>query len=160
MYLTRKEKNTALSQRNPAQEKKEKEVIPMAGFHWEEFYRIFKEKLEKMTDCIVEPYVPSGENRFPCVEARLIENPGSGYDLEGGEGACSPLIEVRVYCGSTLGDTACCRVSEAARNLMLSYGFQCRNGPGKAEEQSPGVVRWAGRYQRIFGNSEELEQYE
>ena len=63
----------------------------MVGFHWEEFYGIFKEKLEEMIACMV----PSGENPVPCVDARLIENPGSGYDLEGGEGACSPLIEVR-----------------------------------------------------------------
>lgn len=53
------------------------------GFHWEEFYGIFKEKLEEMIACTVQPYVPSGENLFPCVDARLIENPGSGYDLEG-----------------------------------------------------------------------------
>lgn len=129
----------------------------MAGFDWEVFYAIFKAKLEEQIDCTVGHYIPSGENTFPCVEVTLIENAGTDYDLEGGEGARNPLIEVSVYC-RVPEENVCCRVSEAARKLMGSYGFQCRSGPGKAESPNSETARWAGRYQRIFGNGDLVEQ--
>lgn len=41
---------------------------------------------------------------------------------------------------------------------MLSYGFQCETGPVKADNTDPAVARWIARYQRTFGDEDELRK--
>lgn len=130
----------------------------MAGFNWNQFYTVFKAKLEKAVSCTVGRYVTPKENQFPYVDVALSDISGQAYDLEGGEGAMNPMLTVSVYCNGASGDSTCYTISEEAKKLMLSYGFQCRGGPIKVDNADPNVVRWVGRYQRVFGAGDELRQ--
>lgn len=131
----------------------------MAGFDWNEFYTIFKVKLEKAVKCTVGRYVTPKESQFPYVDASLSDNSGGNYDLEGNEGSQSPMLTVSVYSTGALADSTCEQISQAAKIIMLSYGFQCRGGPMPvANAADPNIVRWVGRYQRIFAYGDELKQ--
>lgn len=130
----------------------------MAGFNWNQFYTVFKTKLEKAVSCTVGRYVTPRETDFPYVDLALSDISGKAYDMEGGEGAVNPMLTVSVYCNGASGDSKCYTISEEAKKLMLSYGFQCRGGPIKVDNADPNVARWIGRYQRIFADGDELKQ--
>lgn len=131
----------------------------MAGFDWNEFYTIFKVKLEKVAKCTVGRYVTPKESQFPYVDLSLADNSGGNYDLEGNENSQNPLLTVTVYSTGSLADSTCESISQQAKKIMLSYGFQCRGGPMKvANAADPNIARWVGRYQRIFGSGDVLKE--
>lgn len=131
----------------------------MAGFDWNEFYTIFKVKLEKAVKCTVGRYVTPKESQFPYVDISLADNSGGNYDLEGNEGSQSPMLTISVFSTGSLADSTCESISQQAKKIMLSYGFQCRGGPMKVTNAAdPNIARWVSRYQRIFGTGDELRQ--
>lgn len=131
----------------------------MAGFNWNEFYTLFKVKLEKAIECTVGRYVTPKESQFPYVDVALEDNSGGSYNLTGAEGSQNPLLVITVYDTGSLADATCDSISQAAKSIMLSYGFQCRGGPAPVVNVAdPNICRWVGRYQRIFGNDEILTQ--
>lgn len=132
----------------------------MAGFDWNTFYTIFQVKMaQAVLNCAVGRYVTPRESQFPYLDVALGDNSGGNYDLQGNEGSQSPLIVLSVYATGSLADANCQSISEAAKAIMLSYGFQCRGGPVPvANAADPNICRWVGRYQRIFGNDEILTQ--
>lgn len=129
----------------------------MAGFQWDAFYEAFRSKLEKAVPCTVGRYTVPDKSSFPYVDIALIGNEGGNYDLSGQEGSQNPLLAVTVYAAGTLADSACEEISRNAKELMLSYGFQCRSGPMKtASTAGEDSSCWLGKYQRIVGSSDEL----
>lgn len=129
----------------------------MVGFNWNEFYTIFKVKLEKAEKCTVGRYVTPREAQFPYVDVSLADNSGGNYDLDGNEGAQNPLLVITIYSTGSLADSTCEQISQAAKKIMLSYGFQCRGGPIKVKNTADlNICRWVGRYQRIFAEGDEL----
>lgn len=131
----------------------------MAGFNWNEFYTVFKVKLEKAIKCTVGRYVVPKEPQMPYCDVAIGDNSGGNYDLEGKEGTQNPLIVISVYSTGSLADSTCDSISQKAKEIMLSYGFQCRGGPlPVANTADPSIKRWVGRYQRVFGNGDELRQ--
>lgn len=131
----------------------------MAGFDWNEFYTIFKVKLEKAVRCTIGRYATPKESQFPYVDVSLSDNSGGNYNLEGNEGSQSPMLTIAVYSTGSLADSACEQISQQAKKIMLSYGFQCRGGPMKVTNVTdPNICRWVGRYQRIFGAGDEMKQ--
>lgn len=131
----------------------------MAGFNWNEFYTVFKVKLEKAIACTVGRYITPKETQMPYCDVTIGDNSGGNYDLSGNEGSVNPLIVVSVYATGSLADSTCEKISNKAKEIMLSYGFQCRGGPmPMTNAADPSIVRWVGRYQRIFGSGDELEQ--
>lgn len=129
----------------------------MAGFDWNEFYTIFKVKLEKAVKCTVGRYVTPKNSQFPYCDIAIGDNSGGNYDLEGNEGTVNPLLVVTVYSTGSLADSTCEKISQAAKKIMLSYGFQCRGGPMPVTNASDAnICRWVGRYQRIFADKDRL----
>lgn len=129
----------------------------MAGFDWNQFYTLFKVKLEKAVKCTVGRYVTPKESQFPYVDVSIGDNSGGNYDLEGNEGSQNPLIVITVYSTGSLADSTCESISQEAKRLMLSYGFQCRGGPMPATNASdPNISMWVGRYQRLFADKDKL----
>lgn len=131
----------------------------MAGFNWNEFYTVFKVKLEKAIACTVGRYITPKETQMPYCDISIGDNSGGNYDLQGNEGSTKPLIVLTVYSTGSLADSTCEKISNKAKEIMLSYGFQCRGGPmPMTNAADPSIVRWVGRYQRIFGSGDELKQ--
>lgn len=131
----------------------------MAGFDWNEFYTVFKVKLEKAVKCTVGRYVTPKDSQFPYVDLAIGDNSGGNYDLEGNEGSINPLLAVTVYSTGSLADSTCEKISQDVKRIMLFYGFQCRGGPMPVTNATdPNIVRWVGRYQRIFADGDELKQ--
>lgn len=131
----------------------------MAGFNWNEFYTVFKVKLEKAITCTVGRYITPKETQMPYCDVTIGDNSGGNYDLSGNEGSTNPLIVLSVYSTGSLADSTCEKISNKAKEIMLSYGFQCRGGPmPMTNAADPSIVRWVGRYQRIFGSGDELKQ--
>jgi len=130
----------------------------MTGFNYNQFYTLFKVKMEKAVACTVGRYVTPRENQFPYVDVALSDISGQAYDMEGGEGAVNPMLTISVYSSGASGDSTCYTISEEAKKLMLSYGFQCRGGPLKGNNTDPSIACWVGRYQRIFADGDELTQ--
>lgn len=129
----------------------------MAGFDWNEFYTIFKVKLEKAVKCTVGRYVTPKETVMPYCDLSLADNSGGNYDLEGNENSQNPLLTVTVYSTGSLADSTCESISQQAKAIMLSYGFQCRGGPMKVTNAAdPNIARWIGRYQRIIADRDKL----
>lgn len=129
----------------------------MAGFDWNEFYTIFKVKLEKAAKCTIGRYVTPKESQFPYVDVSLSDNSGGNYDLEGSEGSQNPLLVITVYSTGSLADSTCESISQQAKKIMLSYGFQCRGGPMKVTNAAdPNICRWIGRYQRIIADGDKI----
>ena len=129
----------------------------MAGFDWNQFYTLFKVKLEKAVKCTVGRYVTPKETSMPYVDVSIGDNSGGNYDLEGNEGSQNPLIVITVYSTGSLADSTCELISQEAKRLMLSYGFQCRGGPMPATNVSdPNISMWVGRYQRLFADKDKL----
>lgn len=131
----------------------------MAGFNWNEFYTVFKVKLEKAVKCIVGRYVTPKETNMPYCDISIGDNSGGNYDLSGNEGSTNPLLVITVYSTGSLADSICEQISHKAKDIMLSYGFQCRGGPMPVTNAADtNIKRWVGRYQRIFGNGDEMKQ--
>lgn len=131
----------------------------MAGFNWNEFYTVLKVRLEKAIKCTVGRYVTPKPADFPYCDVAIGDNSGGNYDLSGNEGSTNPLIVLSVYATGSLADNTCEKISNVAKEIMLSYGFQCRGGPlPMTNAADPTIVRWVGRYQRIVGSGDELEQ--
>lgn len=129
----------------------------MAGFDWNEFYTIFKVKLEKAAKCTVGRYVTPKESQFPYCDIAIGDNSGGNYDLDGRESSQNPLLVITVYSTGSLADSTCEQISQQAKKIMLSYGFQCRGGPIPATNASDtNICRWLGRYQRIFADKDKL----
>lgn len=131
----------------------------MAGFDWNTFYTIFKTKLEKAVKCTVGRYVTPKETVMPYVDLSIGDISGGNYDLSGNEGSTAPLLVITVFCTGSLADATCEQISQAAKKIMLSYGFQCRGGPMPViNAADTNICRWVGRYQRIFGTGDEIIQ--
>ena len=96
---------------------------------------------------------------MPYCDVTIGDNSGGNYDLSGNEGSTNPLIVLSVYSTGSLADSTCEKISDKAKEIMLSYGFRCRGGPmPMTNAADPSIVRWVGRYQRIFGSGDELKQ--
>lgn len=130
----------------------------MAGFDWNEFFTVFKANMKKeYPKCTVDRYTTPKQSQFPYCDVALGDNSGGHYDLEGNEGSQTPLIVISAYATGSLADSECNKISQAAKKVMLSYGFQCKVGPIPVTNATdPNVKRWVGRYQRIFGSGDEL----
>lgn len=127
----------------------------MAGFDWNQFYTLFKAKMGD--SCTVGRYTIPKSPTYPYCDIALSDNSGGNYDLQGHESSLTPLITITVY-DNNYGDARCYEVSMKAKELMLSYGFQCRTGPVKIDNTDPAVARWVARYQRIFGSGDKLRK--
>ena len=127
----------------------------MAGFDWNQFYTLFKAKMGNV--CTVGRYTIPKPSTYPYCDVDLADNSGGNYDLQNNEHSQNPMITVTVYCNN-YDDATCYDVSMKAKELMLSYGFMCINGPIKVDNADPAVARWVARYQRIFGNGDKLRK--
>lgn len=127
----------------------------MAGFNWNQFYTLFKAKMGDT--CTVGRYTIPKSPTYPYCDIALSDNSGGNYDLQGNEHSQNPMVTITVY-NNNYGDAKCYEVSMKAKELMLSYGFQCKTGPVKIDNTDPAVARWVARYQRIFGNGDELRK--
>ena len=127
----------------------------MAGFDWNQFYSLFKAKMSGI--CTVGRYTIPKSPNYPYADVALKDMPGRNYDLQNNEHATNPMIEINVYCNN-YDDAKCYEVSMKAKELMLSYGFQCITGPIKTDNTDPAVARWVARYRRIFGTWDELRK--
>lgn len=125
----------------------------MAGFDWNQFYTLFKAKMG--TDCAVGRYTIPKNPIHPYLDIALSDISGGHYDLSGHEGSQTPMITINAYCNN-YDDGTCYEVSMKAKEIMLSYGFQCMMGPVKADNADPAVARWVARYKRIFGDGDKL----
>lgn len=132
----------------------------MAGFDWNIFYTIFETKMKKVCpECKIGKYTTSKPSAFPYCDIALSDNSGGNYDLEGNEGSQSPMLTISVFSTGSLADSTCESISQQAKKIMLSYGFQCRGGPMKVTNATDlNIARWVGRYQRIFCDGDELIQ--
>ena len=132
----------------------------MAGFNWNTFYTIFETKMKKAcSDCKVGRYTTTKPSSFPYCDISLSDNSGGNYDLQGYEGSTAPMLTISVYSTGSLADSTCEKISNVAKAIMLSYGFQCRGGPMPVTNAAdPSIVRWVSRYQRIFGAGDTLKQ--
>lgn len=132
----------------------------MAGFDWNEFYTVFETRMaDTEISCTVGRYVTPKETLMPYLDVALGDNSGGNYDLAGNEGTQNPLIILTAYATGSLADSVCEEISQAAKAVMLSYGFRCRGGPiPAANAADPNISRWVGRYQRSFGAGDELRQ--
>lgn len=130
----------------------------MAGFDWNEFYTIFKAKIEKICpECTVGRYITPKSSNFPYLDISLADNSGGNYDLEGNENSQNPLLSITVYSTGALADSTCEQISQAAKKIILSYGFHCRGGPMPVVNAAdPNIKRWVGRYQRIIADGDKL----
>lgn len=127
----------------------------MAGFDWNQFYTLFKSKMNGI--CTVGRYTIPKSPTYPYTDIALADNPSGDYDLLMNEGNQSPLIELNVYCNN-YDNAKCYEVSMQAKAVMKSYGFQCKVGPRKIDNSDPGVARWVSRYQRVFGSGDILRK--
>lgn len=127
----------------------------MAGFDWNQFYTLFKTKMEDI--CTVGRYTIPKSPVYPYLDISLADNSGGNYDLEGVENTQNPMIAINVYCNN-YDDAKCYEISMKAKEFMLDYGFQCKTGPIKVDNANPEVARWIGRYQRTFGNNDKLQK--
>lgn len=127
----------------------------MAGFDWNTFYSLFQAKMKSV--CTVGRYTIPKSPAYPYCDIALSDNSGGNYDLENNEGSVSPMITVTVY-SNNYDDATCYDVSMKAKELMLSYGFQCKTGPVKIDNTDPAVARWVARYKRIFGNGDKMRK--
>lgn len=125
----------------------------MAGFDWNTFYSLFQTKMKSV--CTVGLYTIPKSPKYPYCDIALIDVPGGDYDLQNNEGSVSPVITVTVYCNN-YDDEKCHDVSMKAKDLMLSYGFQCVFGPVKVDNVDTSIARWVARYKRVFGSGDEL----
>lgn len=102
-------------------------------------------------------YTIPKESDYPYIDIALSDVSGGHYDLQNNEHSQEPMITVTVYCNN-YNDAKCYEVSLKAKELMLSYGFQCMTGPMKTDNTDPAVARWVARYQRVFAAGDELRK--
>lgn len=130
------------------------------GFEWNTFYLNFETKMKAAyPGCTVGRYVTPKKTKFPYVDVTLGDNTGGDYELSGNEGSQHPLIVISVYNTGSAADGICNDISQKAKKIMLSYGFQCRGGPVPVVNATdPNISRWVGRYQRLFGCEDVLKE--
>lgn len=123
----------------------------------EPILHIIQGQTGKAVKCTVGRYVTPKESQFPYVDVAIGDNSGGSYDLEGNEGSVAPLLIITVYSTGSLADSTCEQISQQAKKIILSYGFQCRGGPMPVTNAADtNICRWVGRYQRVFGDGDML----
>lgn len=125
------------------------------AFNWNTLFSFINAKMKDV--CTVGRYVITKEPKYPYLDVKLSDASGGNYDLQNNEGSQTVLVALEVYCNNH-DDATCYEVSMKAKELMLSYGFQCKTGPVKADNTDPAVARWVARYQRTFGDEDELRK--
>ena len=129
----------------------------MAGFDWNQFYTLIKTKLESTGETTVGRYTIPKNPQYPYTDIALSDNAGGNYDLQNHEGSQRPMITIEVFCDN-YDDSKCYEVSQKAKEIMLSYGFQCTTQPLKVDNSDPTVARWVSRYRRTFGAGDTLRK--
>lgn len=127
----------------------------MAGFDWDKFYTLLKKDMG--STCTVGRYTQPKASQYPYLDVALQDNSGGHYDLQNNEGSQSPMVELTAYCNN-YDDAKCYEISMKAKQIMLSYGFQCKTGPIKVGNADPAVARWVARYKRVFGSGDEIKK--
>lgn len=131
----------------------------MAGFEWDETYTVLKKAIAKDAACSVGRYVVPKEAELPYIDIALEDNSGGNYDLSGNEGIQTPTIKITTYATGDLAGSRCNEMSNAAKKIMLSYGFTCKSGPVPVTNvEDTRITRWIARYQRVFGNGDTLRK--
>lgn len=126
-------------------------------FNWNTAYSAIKADMAILcTECNVGRYKTPKDTEFPYMDISLGDNSGSEYTLVMEEGCQNPMIILTVYCNGSNADSICNKLSEKAKKIMNNYGFPCIIGPKKLESTDESVARWVARYQRKFGNGDEL----
>lgn len=130
------------------------------GFEWNTFYTHFEAKMKKAyTKCKVGRYITPKDADFPYCDVALGDNSGGNYDLEGNEGSQNPLITISAYAKGSMADNTCYTICSKAKEIMLSYGWQCKTEPiPVANAANPNVIRWVARFQRIFADGDKIEE--
>lgn len=127
------------------------------SFDQNTLFTILQVKMKKI--CKVGRYATTKETEFPYMSFSVSDISGGNYDLENSEGSQDVAITLEVYSTGSLADTTCEQISQQAKKIMLSYGFQCRGGPMKVTNAADtNITRWVGRYQRIFGSGDVLKE--
>ena len=129
----------------------------MAGFDWNQLYTVFKARMGDAS-AVGRGSIPKNRS-YPYTDLALTDNTGGNYDLSNHEGTQTPVITVTVYCDN-YDDATCQQVSVRAKEIMLSYGFQCIFQPIKIDNDTKEVSRWIARYRRTFGAGDELSVLE
>jgi hypothetical protein len=132
----------------------------MSGFEWNTFYTHLEKKMKKAYPaCKVGRYITPKQTDFPYCDVALSDISGGNYDLEGNEGAQTPMITVSVYDTGSIADNTCYTICNKVKEIMLKYGWQCKYGPlPVANAADPNVSRWVIRFQRIYANGDEIEE--
>lgn len=132
----------------------------MSGFEWNTFYTHLEKKMKKAYPaCKVGRYITPKQTDFPYCDVALSDISGGNYDLEGNEGAQTPMITVSVYDTGSIADNTCYTICNKVKEIMLKYGWQCKYGPlPVANAADPNVSRWVVRFQRIYANGDEIEE--
>lgn len=132
----------------------------MAGFEWNTFYTHLEKKMKKAYPaCKVGRYITPKQTDFPYCDVALSDISGGNYDLEGNEGAQTPMITVSAYDTGSIADNTCYKICNKVKEIMLKYGWQCKYGPlPVANAADPNVSRWVARFQRIYANGDEIEE--
>lgn len=125
----------------------------MAGFDWDKFYTLFKNDMSNT--CTVGRYKQPKESEYPYLDISLSDNPGGHYDLSSNENSQTPMIETNVYCNN-YDDAKCYEISKKAKEVMVSYGFQCITNPIRVDNADPAIARWVSRYKRVFGSGDKI----
>lgn len=130
------------------------------AFEWNTFYTHLEKKMKKAyPECKVGRYITPKQTDFPYCDVALSDISGGNYDLEGNEGAQTPMITISVYDTGSIADNTCYTICNKVKEIMLKYGWQCKYGPlPVANAADPNVSRWVARFQRIYANGDEIEE--
>ena len=132
----------------------------MAGFEWNKFFTTISTKLKKAyPECTVDRYNSPKETQFPYTDIALSDISGRDYDLEGNEGAQTPMVTITTYATGSLADNTCYTICRKAKEIMLKHGWQCMAGPiPVANAANPNISRWTARFKRIVADGDDMEE--
>lgn len=83
--------------------------------------------------------------------------PTGGVDLQGGEAAVSPTLQVDIYTNGQRALSEAYNIDELSHSSLLEMGFRRSYGPELIQSTDPSIKRLVSRYTRLIGYGETLD---
>ena len=83
--------------------------------------------------------------------------PTGGADLQGGEAAVSPTLQVDIYTNGQRALSEAYNIDELSHSSLLEMGFRRSYGPELIQSTDPSIKRLVSRYTRLIGYGETLD---
>lgn len=95
-------------------------------------------------------------SKLPYASLYFMGLPNGAGDLEGGEAAVMPSVQIDIYTTGQRALKSAYEIDELSHDALCSMGFRRTTGPELIQSTDPSIKRLTSRYSRVVGYGETI----